>query len=152
LFNWSDYTERLRQWWQIDGMSASEIAAKIGITRNSVIGRVSRLGLSKGRPPREPKKRIKPLGCRKPRAKRNRFNYLNFARQTVSGSEAAAALPLPLEPPLPLLIPFIETTEDQCRFIVDDQNRCCGHKTLPFQSWCPDCSRRVFLPPQRRLA
>lgn len=42
----------LRQWWK-NGKSASEIAAHIGMSRNSVVGKAQRLGLGDTRPPRE---------------------------------------------------------------------------------------------------
>src|SRR5262249_60385414 len=34
-----------------DGMTCSQIAAVIGVSRNAVIGKIHRLGLSSGRPP-----------------------------------------------------------------------------------------------------
>jgi GcrA cell cycle regulator len=46
--NWNDdRVERLKKWWD-DGQSASQIARQLGVTRNSVIGKVHRLKL----PPR----------------------------------------------------------------------------------------------------
>jgi GcrA cell cycle regulator len=55
--------ELLRKLWQ-DGISASRIAAQMGagITRNAVIGKVHRLGLS-GRAPRES---LLPRQCKRP--------------------------------------------------------------------------------------
>jgi hypothetical protein len=36
------------------GLTCSQIAAEIGVTRNAVIGKIHRLGLSPGRPPAGP--------------------------------------------------------------------------------------------------
>lgn len=35
----------------VNGLTCSQIAAQIGVTRNAVIGKIHRLGLSPGRPP-----------------------------------------------------------------------------------------------------
>lgn len=45
-----DNCERLRHWWEEDGLPASQVSAKFGqigynITRNAVIGKVHRMGL-----------------------------------------------------------------------------------------------------------
>ncbi len=60
---WTDErVEQLKKLWE-DGLSASQIAAELGsITRNAVIGKVHRLGLS-GRaksPPRRRRGRARP--------------------------------------------------------------------------------------------
>jgi len=46
-------TERVEQLqsFVVAGMSCSQIAAQIGVTRNAVIGKIHRLGLSPVRPP-----------------------------------------------------------------------------------------------------
>jgi GcrA cell cycle regulator len=48
---WSDArVERLRSLWSDEALSASEIACRLGTTRNAVLGKVHRLGLSNRRP------------------------------------------------------------------------------------------------------
>lgn len=50
-FDWNDRTiNRLKQC-LADGMSASEIGNELGVTRNAVIGKVTRLGLAFSRKP-----------------------------------------------------------------------------------------------------
>ncbi len=46
MFNWTETRiEQLRTMWLDEGLSASQIGARLGTTRNSVIGKVHRLGL-----------------------------------------------------------------------------------------------------------
>ena len=42
----------------IAGLSCSQIANEIGVTRNAVIGKINRLGLSRGRPAAAPRTRV----------------------------------------------------------------------------------------------
>ncbi|WP_372784592.1 GcrA family cell cycle regulator [Phenylobacterium sp.] len=44
--------ERLRAFWVEEGLSATEIGHRLGVTRNAVLGKVHRLGLSNRRPAR----------------------------------------------------------------------------------------------------
>ena len=54
--SWSDdRIERLRTLWADDELSASDIARRLGITRNAVLGKIHRLGLSNRRPPAGPR-------------------------------------------------------------------------------------------------
>ena len=53
---WSDARiERLRSLWSDETLSASVIAQRLGITRNAVLGKVHRLGLSNRRPAGAPR-------------------------------------------------------------------------------------------------
>lgn len=47
-----DRVERMRHMWQVDGLSASQIAASLGegLTRNGVLGKLHRLKLSRDKP------------------------------------------------------------------------------------------------------
>src|SRR5262249_56504175 len=50
-----------------DGMTCSQIAAAIGVSRNAVIGKIHRLGLSSGRAPRRGPRAQRPPRPRHPR-------------------------------------------------------------------------------------
>src|SRR5690348_2830003 len=103
--NWTDErVEQLKKLWA-DGLSASQIAAELGgITRNAVIGKVHRLGLS-GRTKAPSSNAPRP---RKPRAS----HMLRVARPAIRGNTALAhafsydyeadAEPTPVENVIPI--------------------------------------------------
>src|SRR5437667_2692972 len=80
--SWTDErVEMLKKLWA-DGLSASQIAAELGgITRNAVIGKVHRLGLSG---------RAKSTPSAAPRARKPRAQMLRVARPAMRGNTALA--------------------------------------------------------------
>src|SRR4030081_2846895 len=86
--NWTDErVETLKKLWA-DGLSASQIAAELGgITRNAVIGKVHRLGLS-GRAKSPSSSAPRPRKARPP------ANVFRTMRSAMRGN-AALASPLP---------------------------------------------------------
>jgi len=148
-FNWTDdRVEQLKQL-QADGLSCSLIAAEIGgITRNAVIGKLHRLGLSgRGQPsqtkygprrPRVPRVAREP-GARRsfivPRRQRMAFhNFVDVAdygpRPTEHRLSRVKGPPTILDrtfrdvpPPAgiePRRIPFLDTEERHCRWPIGD--------------------------------
>lgn len=64
---WSDQrVERLKRLWLDDGLSAAQIGRQLGVSRNAVLGKIHRLGLSNRRPAR-PMRTVAP---RPPRPRR----------------------------------------------------------------------------------
>jgi GcrA cell cycle regulator len=105
--SWTDERiELLRKLW-LDGMSASRIASELanGLTRNAVIGKVYRLGLSGRTKPTgmvdvTPKVRVKPT----PRT----AVVAPPAMPMVHGNMALAFSPAPVERPVPEVVEDIE--------------------------------------------
>jgi GcrA cell cycle regulator len=59
--NWdADQIEVVRTEWPKNELSAAQIGAKIGKSRNAVIGKANRLGLVRPKPVRDPNRRIRP--------------------------------------------------------------------------------------------
>ena len=134
--SWTDErVELLKKLWA-DGLSASQIAGELGgITRNAVIGKVHRLGLSG---------RAKSPSSSAPRARKPRSHMLRVARPAMRGN-TALALAYDLEPePEPELIEniipigqrrtLLELNEDTCRWPIGDPASAefffCGGKPL----------------------
>src|SRR3712207_3063070 len=93
MMSWTDErVERLKKLWQ-EGLSASQIAAELGgVTRNAVIGKVHRLGLSgRGQPTTSIKRQRRVSG---PAVRRTRQTVMlgNLAVQTHIEALAEAEL------------------------------------------------------------
>jgi GcrA cell cycle regulator len=153
---WStERIEQLRSLWH-DGLSASQIATHLGgITRNAVIGKAHRLGLT-GRP--SPIKN-RPVGVARPRpARRPRVEQVPAPRI------AAAAPPPPrqVEPPPQRYVEredvpgasILTLTDRICKWPIGDPRHpdfhFCGRASAEGLPYCADHARRAYQPPARR--
>lgn len=160
--SWTDErVELLKKLWG-EGLSASQIAGRLGsVTRNAVIGKVHRLGLS-GRATTSRMKTVRPrsrMANAKRAATKPRFPQV--------GNPAVRALyPADAEPVLPaveeLVIPVAERktiqtlTECSCRWPIGDPQMSdfhfCGKSKVAGLPYCEFHARRAFQPavPRRR--
>jgi GcrA cell cycle regulator len=152
--SWTDErVELLKKLWA-DGLSASQIAAELGgITRNAVIGKVHRLGLS-GRA------KSSSTGVPRPRKARSPSHMLRIGRSAIRGNTALAhayELEIEAEPELiDNIIPIgqrrtiLELNEQTCRWPVGDPGSTdfffCGGNTLTGLPYCAYHSRVAYQP------
>ncbi|MDZ4789793.1 MAG: GcrA family cell cycle regulator [Hyphomicrobiales bacterium] len=163
--SWTDErVEILKKLWT-DGLSASQIAGRIGgVTRNAVIGKVHRLGLS-GR-----------ATTSRMRSARPRARVLQFPTRAPSvqyrthGNVALKALFLPehdVQPSI-AIVPVIEDfpvlladrvtllklRDCMCRWPIGDPQdeafRFCGRKTVSGATYCEHHAAIAYQPAQRR--
>jgi len=156
---WNDErVDLLKKLWS-DGLSASQIAGRLGgVTRNAVIGKVHRLGLSG----RATTSRMK---SHRPRARSQATKRLMKPRFANLGNPALRQLYLgDSEPYTPsaeeLVIPLDERhsiqtlTEASCRWPIGDPQQSdfhfCGRKKVLGLPYCEFHARRAFQPPQPR--
>ena len=125
---WStDREDRLRAL-VLDGLTATRIGAKIGVTRNAVIGKIDRLGLrllgGLGRQP----------GPQKPRKSRARKPKVTTA--------------VILAPPPGEGVDILALAAGVCRWPQDtiEGVRYCGGETYPRHVYCPAHHRLAFSP------
>lgn len=162
--SWTDErVESLKKLWA-EGLSASQIASRLGeVTRNAVIGKVHRLGLSG----RATTSRIKTLRPRKSIARTKRQRMVRFAPAGGLGAREAfnpalydqvaevearqvEELVIPLEERA-----YIQTLkESSCRWPIGDPQHedfhFCGKNKLPGLPYCEFHARRAYQPVQAR--
>lgn len=154
--NWTDdRVELLKKLWG-DGLSASQIAAELGgISRNSVIGKVHRLGLAG---------RAKSPTASMPRQRKPRSQppMMRIARPSIRGNTALATLhdyepELEPEPnvtenivPMGQRCSILELAEGKCRWPIGDPSSpdffFCGGKTAEGLPYCGYHSRIAYQP------
>jgi GcrA cell cycle regulator len=160
---WTDErVETLKKLWA-DGLSASQIAKQLGgVTRNAVIGKVHRLGLSGRAAPSRPTRRVAaPKLAPRPRTASPALQAGAKAK-TANGSmpaavRAPAPAPVPVEPhvlPSGDYATVLTLREGMCKWPVGDPAdasfRFCGHKTTPGQAYCEAHSQMAYQPQAKR--
>jgi Uncharacterized protein conserved in bacteria len=152
--SWTDErVELLKKLWS-DGLSASQIAGELGgITRNAVIGKVHRLGLSgRAKSPSSTSPR--------PRKARSGGHMLRVARPQMRGNTALAydyeAEPEPelIEIPMEQRRHLLELSEKTCRWPIGDPGSpeffFCGGDTVNELPYCSYHSRVAYQPASDR--
>ncbi len=162
---WNDErVDLLKKLWS-DGLSASQIAGRLGgVTRNAVIGKVHRLGLS-GRATTSRMKSHRPRtrpqanpGVAAKRLMKPRFtaNVGNPALRNLYLGDSEPYTPPAEEIEIPLKErKYIQTlTESCCRWPIGDPQQAdfhfCGKKKVNGLPYCELHARRAFQPPQPR--
>lgn len=178
---WTDErVELLKKLWA-DGLSASQIAAQLGgVTRNAVIGKVHRLGLSgraKSSTPSTAPRLRKPTpsapGHRPSAPAAPQRTHQHQPTYASRGNAALAAAPVmesrPVASPAPRLVPvqLVEThpmvcenvtimdlRENMCRWPIGDPSqedfRFCGGRSTPGHAYCPHHSAIAYQPAHDR--
>jgi GcrA cell cycle regulator len=157
---WTDErVELLKKLWA-EGLSASQIAGRLGgVTRNAVIGKVHRLGLS-GRATSSRSSTPRPRRSHAPR--QNRAPSMTFGTRGNVALKASyeadyEPVPVPLEE---LVIPLHERAsiltlkESMCRWPIgdptEDDFHFCGRKKVGALPYCEHHARKAYQPVQAR--
>lgn len=155
--SWTDErVEVLARLWS-DGLSASQIAAQLGgVTRNAVIGKVHRLGLS-GRnktaaaQPQRPRKPARPAGPVPASPQPASVNGAGVSHVVVA-REPAAEQDFLEEVVIPLSerVTIMELRESMCRWPLGDPTtpefRFCGQRATPGVPYCTHHARVAYQP------
>ena len=180
--SWTDErVEQLRKLW-LDGKSASQIAAELanGITRNAVIGKVHRLGLSgRVKSPGQPAPRPRPARPQSashsvgsgggsshaaPGMQRSQAAPRASAPMTRGATALAYAPRAEMEPvlrpveevviPISERVTIMELRESMCRWPLGDpatpEFRYCGSKSPVGDTYCAAHARIAYQPTQDR--
>jgi GcrA cell cycle regulator len=156
LLTWSDdRVEQLKKLWEA-GLSASQIAAELGnVTRNAVIGKVHRLGLSG---------RAKSPSSAAPRVRKARPAQVNMMRPFPRGN-AALAKAFECEPeedpvefdsvvPMSQRLSLLQLNEATCHWPIGTPGHSefffCGGRALQGLPYCAHHSRVAYQPASGR--
>src|ERR1035437_527364 len=158
VLTWTDdRVEQLKKLWEA-GLSASQIAAELGnVTRNAVIGKVHRLGLSG---------RAKSPSSAAPRQRKARpaQQMMRVSRPVSRGNTALAhAFEVEMEPdpiaydnvvPMSQRLSLLELNEATCHWPIGDPSSSefffCGGKALSSLPYCAHHSRIAYQPASDR--
>jgi GcrA cell cycle regulator len=138
----------------VTGLTCSEIATEIGVSRNAVIGKLHRLGLSTGRSAGSPP-RNRPPRARRPRPQRT-FLRLAFARAADGSVEPMPDLMLdaPVDSAHPCSL--IDISEHKCRWPIGDPAAAdfafCANDAITGFAYCAGHARMAYRVPARRRA
>jgi GcrA cell cycle regulator len=158
--SWTDErVEMLKKMWS-DGQSASQIAKELGgVTRNAVIGKVHRLGLS-GRATSSRSSSPRPRRTHVPRANRAPSLMFGTRGNTALKPHYETELDLAPAPLQELVIPLHERAsiltlmDGLCRWPIGDPGEAeflfCGRKSSGTMPYCEHHARMAYQPVQAR--
>jgi GcrA cell cycle regulator len=160
--SWTDErVDLLRKLWS-EGLSASQIAAELanGITRNAVIGKVHRLGLSgrvKTVAPAAARPRVQAPRAAKPTTQRATTVVRGNTALVMEARAYEAPAPRPVEDvviPISERVTIMELREAMCRWPLGDPStpefRYCGSRSDVGASYCSHHARMAYQPAQDR--
>jgi GcrA cell cycle regulator len=156
--SWTDErVDRLKKLWS-DGLSASQIAAELGgVTRNAVIGKVHRLGLSG----RAKGNNQTANARRKPAATKN-TGYTKATKTAGAGAKTQSNTPitpkpapvLDIEKPKPMMLNLLQLTDSTCKFPIGDPQEegfgFCGASPRDDDPYCEYHCRLAYQPAGER--
>jgi len=137
------------------GMTCSQIAAEIGVSRNAVIGKIHRLGLGPGRPVAA-LGRVCPPRTQRPRvlSQRRTLRLIAADAARIADDTIVEAEPVGGTQCCSLL----ELGQSNCRWPVSEHNGhaadlvFCGSETVAGFSYCAAHARMAYRSPERRRA
>jgi len=133
------------------GLTCSQIAAEIGVTRNAVIGKIHRLGLGPGRSEGSASGRPCPPRLRRPRLQTQRALLRLIAdAPSIAGDAALPTASIESTQRCSLL----ELAQGQCRWPLSDPGTAdfafCGNAAATGFSYCAGHARMAYRPAARR--
>ena len=151
---WTDErVETLKKLW-LDGLSASQIAKQLGgVTRNAVIGKVHRLGLSGRATPSQPQRPI----FKAPRTPRPAVSAAPAPRRTIEPILQAAQPAAPAyHPEEPGSATVLTLGAHMCKWPIGDPSSdaftFCGRRSDREGPYCVDHARIAYQPQQKKGA
>jgi GcrA cell cycle regulator len=131
------------------GLSCSQIAAEIGVTRNAIIGKIHRLGLAPGRGSAAPARR---RALPAPPGRITQRRALRAVRAQAMAFAAAAPEDAPVDSAQRCSL--LDLAQGQCRWPISDPGKAdfafCGNEAIEGLSYCAGHARMAYRFPARR--
>ncbi len=132
----------------VSGLTCSQIAAEIGVTRNAVIGKIHRLGLAPARPAGGAARSCPPRAHRP----RQLLRLIGAEAPSIVADDAAEPIPIESTQPCSLL----EIAHGKCHWPLGDPHDAgfafCGNDAVDGFSYCVGHARMAYRLPARRRA
>ena len=149
--------EQLRSF-VVTGLSCSQIAAEMGVTRNAVIGKIHRLGLSPGRPPGGSARSCPPRAHRPRGGGQRRVLQLLFANGAPAIGAVTQAAQIAVQSAQPCSL--LDLTQGKCRWPLSKGNGDCGaadfifcaNEAIAGLSYCAGHARLAYRAAARQRA
>ena len=134
------------------GLTCSQTAAQIGVSRNAVIGKIHRLGLSPARPAGASARSCPPRARHPRNSPSSRLLRLIVAQAPGIASDAVAE-PVPIDSAQRCSL--LEIAQDRCHWPIGDPHAAdfafCGNEAVSGFSYCAGHARMAYrFPAQRR--
>jgi GcrA cell cycle regulator len=135
------------------GLSSSQIAAEIGVTRNAVIGKLHRLGLASRRTAGGPARSCPPRARRPRQTSQREFLRLMFAQApSIAGNAGAQSAAVESAQPCSLF----DLARSTCRWPVGNTDAAsvtfCGNEAVDGFPYCVGHTRMAYRVPARQRA
>jgi GcrA cell cycle regulator len=146
----SERVEQLRTY-VTAGLTCSQIALEIGVTRNAVIGKIHRLGLTPGSPAAVP-------ALRQPQSSRSRMTQRRMVHAICAGPTHVPELAVLDVGPVESTdwCSLLELAHGKCRWPINDPGdegfAFCGNDAVGGMSYCAGHVRMAYRIPMRRRA
>jgi GcrA cell cycle regulator len=148
---WTDErVETLKKLW-LDGLSASQIAKQLGgVTRNAVIGKVHRLGLSGRATPSQPQRTV----FKAPRAPRPAVSAAPAPRRAIEPSMPSPQVIQPYISEEPGTATVLTLGAHMCKWPIGDPSSdgftFCGRRSEREGPYCTEHARVAYQPQQKK--
>lgn len=127
------------------GLSCAQIASEIGVSRNAVIGKMNRLGLSRGRNPAAPRARSSGGSIRRPQILTQRLVLKALFASAPVADDVVSAEPCSL----------LNLAPRKCRWPISGAGIAdltfCGNATVDSMSYCAGHARMAYRGSSERL-
>ncbi len=149
----SEMIDKLRQMWK-QGLTTSEIAKKIGVSKNSIVGKVHRLNLTARPSPIKKKENVVLEQPAQKSVEKTPKSAKSVKKVKIEPVEISPTVVVPTTVEKTGCIPLTELDNHTCRWPIGDprdEGFCfCGKKVRSGQTYCEEHAAIAYVKPMRK--